>query len=468
METRRHGRSLFGQLVLPVVGLVLAAVLANMAFAAWLEMRRSQAAARSSRERVVEALTTSRVALTPPVLEPLRLLTGSEFVVWDQATGTATAATLDPPVLESLTPALRAAGEGSIVTVGGQPHQVGLARGAGVRPERVLILTPVRGLVESTVAAVWPILAVAAATLAVLVPLGITATRRLATRIADVERHVERISRGDFGAGLDETAAGPEDEVARLVAGVNRMSRELQTLRGTLAAGERQRLLGQLAAGFAHEFRNAITGARLAVDLHRRRCPTKNAADQSLDVACRQLDVMEEEVRGLLALGRPTQSPPAAIDLDGLVAAVCDLVGPRCEHAGVRLDPGSPTGRHLTGHRDSLRAALMNLVLNGIDAAGGGGGVWVRVEADDTATRLVVEDTGPGPPPTLADSMQEPFVTGKPEGIGLGLAVAQAVAAQHGGTLGWNRADGRTRFVIDLPSSMMAGAASSAPQSAGS
>lgn len=451
METSRRGRSLFGQLVLPVVGLVLAAVLANMAFAAWLEARRSQAAARAGRERVVEALTTSRVALTPPVLETLRRLTGCEFVAWDPAAGSATASTLEPGVLAPLTESLRRAGEGSIVSVAGRRHQVGIARGAGVRPEQVLILTPVRGLAESTLAAIWPILAVAAATLAVLVPLGISATRRLATRIAAVERHVEQISRGDFGAMHHEADDGPQDEVARLVTGVNRMSWELQSLRATLAAGERQRLLGQLAAGFAHEFRNAITGARLAVDLHRRRCPAQDPADKSLDVACRQLDVMEEEVRGLLALGRPAQSPPTRVDLDDLVAAVCDLVGPRCAHAGVRLDPGPPTGVAIAGQRDSLRAALVNLALNGIDAAGAGGSVRMGAEADAAAARLVVEDTGPGPPPDLAACIQEPFVTGKAEGIGLGLTVVQAVAAQHGGTLAWSRGEGRTRFVIALP-----------------
>jgi nitrogen-specific signal transduction histidine kinase len=47
--------------------------------------------------------------------------------------------------------------------------------------------------------------------------------------------------------------------------------------------------------------------------------------------------------------------------------------------------------------------------------------------------------------------MHEPFVTGRAEGIGLGLAVAKAVAEQHGGTLHWARTAGLTRFVIDLP-----------------
>jgi nitrogen-specific signal transduction histidine kinase len=51
----------------------------------------------------------------------------------------------------------------------------------------------------------------------------------------------------------------------------------------------------------------------------------------------------------------------------------------------------------------------------------------------------------------MRDSMHEPFVTSKPEGIGLGLAVARAVAEEHGGVLAWERTHGRTRFAISLP-----------------
>ena len=54
-----------------------------------------------------------------------------------------------------------------------------------------------------------------------------------------------------------------------------------------------------------------------------------------------------------------------------------------------------------------------------------------------------VADSGPGPPPELADSLCEAFVTSKPEGVGLGLALAQRVAADHGGRLSWSREDGR-------------------------
>jgi signal transduction histidine kinase len=182
---------------------------------------------------------------------------------------------------------------------------------------------------------------VAAATLAVLVPLGLVATARLARRIVAVERHVATIARGRFGEQLADLGAVGEvarDDIGRLVAGVNHLSAALADLRTNLVAGERQRLLGQLAAGFAHELRNAVTGAQLAIDLHRRRCPSDDPRDESLAVATRQLAILEEEVRGLLALGRPGEAVTGPVDVAALVGEIRDLTGPRCVHAGVTLE----------------------------------------------------------------------------------------------------------------------------------
>lgn len=62
-----------------------------------------------------------------------------------------------------------------------------------------------------------------------------------------------------------------------------------------------------------------------------------------------------------------------------------------------------------------------------------------------------VIDTGPGPSPELADKMFDVLVTGKPEGVGFGLALAKQVADEQGGTLSWERIDGRTRFRLVIP-----------------
>lgn len=444
------GRSLSRQLVAPVVGLVLAAVLANVAVSAWLAARRSLAAARTDQEQLAATLRESRVPLTPQVLDTLHALTGSHFIVWDATSRTEGAATVPRGTLTADAIAALAADVGGVTVLAGRPHRVGRARAAGVRPETVLVLTPVASPWRTMRDALWPVLAVAAATLAVLVPLSLRTTGRLTRRIGAIEQHVARIAGGEFGHTLPAVATADATEVGRLVAGVNRMSATLDTLRGELVAGERQRLLGQLAAGFAHELRNAVTGAQLAIDLHRRRCPA-GAADDSLGVASRQLDILEEEVRGLLALGRQEQAPPQPLAIDALLAEVRDLTAPRCQHVGVGVELGPATGLTIVGRRDALRAALVNLALNAIDAAGPDG--RLRLGAATTAATLVlaVEDDGPGPPEAIRDSLHEPFVTGKPEGIGLGLAVAKAVAEAHGGTLSWSRVADWTRFVITLP-----------------
>jgi hypothetical protein len=439
-----------------VVGLLLAGVLANVAFASWLAARRAADVARQHEQQVVETLATSRVTLTLPVLETLARLTDSRFVVWNPVDGSLGATTLEPGERDELAASgVAAALERGTTTLGGQAFRVAAVRSGSVRPETVVVLTPRRSIVSLALESAWPQLAVAAITLACLVPATLAATGRLSRRISVVERRVGAITVGEFGGGDagsadDERSVAIDDEIGRLNRGVERMSGQLGQLRARLLAGERERLLGQLAAGFAHELRNAVTGARLAIDLHRSRCQA-SSTDGSLGVAIKQLAVVEEEVRGLLALGKRTESVPEPLTIDKVFTEVADLVSPRCQHGGTTLDVESPTGIGLVARRDSLRAALLNLVVNAIDAAGRGGTVRLEARASGNEVQLSVDDTGPGPPEHLAATLAEPFVTGKPEGIGLGLAIVTAVAEEHGGRLEWGRVNDHTRFTIVLP-----------------
>jgi len=461
--------SLRRQLVLPVVGLLLAGVLANVAFASWLAARRAADVARQHEQQVVETLAMSRVTLTLPVLETLARLTDSRFVVWNPVDGSLGTTTLESGEREELSAVgVAAALERGTTTLGGQAFRVATVRSGSVRPETVVVLTPRRSLVSLALESAWPQLAVAAITLAFLIPATLAATGRLSRRIGAVERRVAAIAAGDFGAGgIDEGPDGNrpapiDDEIGRLTHGVERMSGQLGQLRARLLAGERERLLGQLAAGFAHELRNAVTGARLAIDLHRSRC-SQSTADRSLGVAIKQLAVVEEEVRGLLALGKRTESAPEPLTIDDVFTEVADLVSPRCQHGGTTLDVETPTGIAIVARRDSLRAALLNLVVNAIDAAGRGGTVRLEGRTAENSVRISVDDTGPGPPDSLAATLTEPFVTGKPEGIGLGLAIVTAVAEEHGGRLEWGRVDDHTRFTIILPAGAVSPASPGSP-----
>jgi signal transduction histidine kinase len=232
---------------------------------------------------------------------------------------------------------------------------------------------------------------------------------------------------------------------------INRMCLQLRKMQQTIRHSERARLLAQFAAGMAHQLRNSITGARISVQLHSKRYPAPEE-DQSLSVALRQLTMTEEQVKGLLSLGRVERRPPEVCDLRQILADIALLVDPSCQHARVTLlhrQTAEPL--ELFADPSSVRAAVLNLTLNAIEAAGPGGEVSIETIPADHEVSIEVVDTGPGPPPELAEALYEAFVTSKPEGVGLGLALAKQVADENGGQLSWTRARGQTRFRLAFP-----------------
>jgi signal transduction histidine kinase len=108
------------------------------------------------------------------------------------------------------------------------------------------------------------------------------------------------------------------------------------------------------------------------------------------------------------------------------------------------------------GDPEALRQLTVNLVLNAVEAAGrqsaGRPRITVALErAGQDRAALHVRDTGSGPPPEVADRLFEPFISGKPEGTGLGLYVARQVVEGHHGSIRWQRHDGETCFTVELP-----------------
>jgi signal transduction histidine kinase len=201
--------------------------------------------------------------------------------------------------------------------------------------------------------------------------------------------------------------------------------------------------------------------------VHARACG--GAADrEALDVALRQLALVEEKLQCFLQLGRNDSPRPQPCSLPGLVDEAVALLRPRCRHLHIELrwqPPEMPLVVLGDGHQ--LGHLLMNVLGNAVEAAGPNGWVEVRLAApgDGTVRRAVdggpppdaacavveVLDSGAGPPPEVAERVFEEFVTSKPEGVGLGLAVARQVAEAHGGRIGWGRVNGHTCFQIWLP-----------------
>ncbi|HET6423673.1 MAG TPA: HAMP domain-containing sensor histidine kinase [Planctomycetaceae bacterium] len=434
------------QLLAPIAALLSAAVVVNAVYAAWSATVRHETQTAARLAQVASVLGAANFPLTPSVLERLQKLTGAHAAVWNDAEQRVTAATIPSADAVLLFERPRSS---SIVHAAGQPYRVLQVPSLGPnRSETLMLLYPQQDLTREQRNAAWPALLVGLATIGVVLPLIDVLSRRFARRIDRVQQKVAAVATGDFTPLLE---AGADDELRALSRGVNEMSARLAELQARIERDERARLLAQFTGGLAHHFRNAIAGARLALEIHRRRCSTADG-DESVEVALRQLLLVEQQIRGVLTLGRKTPFERAECDVLAVTRTAIELLRPTVQHAQVQFDSVLPEEPVIAVvDRDGVQAALSNLLLNAVEAAGPQGRVTCTFHADPERLTWEIIDNGPGPPADVAASLGVPFVTGKADGVGLGLAFARQLAEDHGGMLDWSRAKNATCFRWQIP-----------------
>lgn len=443
------------QIFVPFATLLLVAVCCTAVAAAILAATRSGQQRIAQIRSVVETLGDATFPYTDSVLEKMKGLSGANFIAVGTA-GNVVATTFPTSAVPEQFPlAPTAAGIEQLshlplVTLEDQAYFVARVDGSGRNGVHSLyVLYPEQSWYQARWDAAWPPLAIGAVALMALLLLSGLLSHRIASRIHAVQGLFARLAVGEF---VHVRPSGPQDEVYQLVESANSLSDQLSAMRQQIAHTERLRLLAQLAGGMTHQLRNAVTGAKMAVQLHQRRC-TGPAEDASLNVAVRQLRLTEEQIKSFLALGKQGPTSPEAT-VSEILGDICVLVEPACEHARVCF-----TATHLQGpltlllldDAEEIKAALLNLVLNAIEAAGVDGSVHIETELADDQLQFRIFDTGNGPDEQIRDSLFEPFASSKPEGVGLGLTLAHSAAQRRGGNLSWKRQDGRTVFILSIP-----------------
>jgi signal transduction histidine kinase len=272
----------------------------------------------------------------------------------------------------------------------------------------------------------------------------------LVRRITDAQQQVQQIALGK----LDQVKiAGPDDQLTSLTRSVNSMANELRSMWRTIRETERSRLLSQVAGGLAHQLRNAITGIHLAVQLHRRDCPLTD--QESLKIAEAELARTAAYIQQLLhsAAGKEQSSQPGSVD--EVLSEAQSLLQTIANHRRIGLEWkwDAAVAGSMVADQELLRSAVMNLVLNALDAAGPGGDVVVRSQREKDSLTIAVEDSGPGPTPELGEHLFDPFVSSKPEGLGVGLTVVRSAAEAFGGRASWFRQGDRTVFELKIQTS---------------
>jgi signal transduction histidine kinase len=229
-------------------------------------------------------------------------------------------------------------------------------------------------------------------------------------------------------------------------------TREQSRLRGGALA-----TLGRVATQVAHELNNPLGGLKLYARLLEDRF--RKAGDgQGVELAQkvdRAVGHLAELVTDITAYGRPPElhRAPTAVNalVDECLALAQDRVAERHISVARALDPS--IGEMSLDARE-LKKALLNLIVNGLDAMESGGTLTLCTRRGDTGIEIEIEDTGCGMDEETRARMFDLFYTTKPSGTGLGMGITRSVVDRHGGRLQVDSEPGQgTKVRIELPAS---------------
>jgi len=207
--------------------------------------------------------------------------------------------------------------------------------------------------------------------------------------------------------------------------------------------------LGQMAAVIAHEVKNPLAGISGAIQVISKRLPAESQEVQILNEIRSRVTALNESLSSLLAFARPKVPHLRPVSTREIVVKPAMVIANDPKYQGVALELEGPD-LTVIADPELLGQALLNLVINAVQAVEGVGRVVVRVHQDAQDVCISVLDQGPGLP-TEGDIFQ-PFFTTKINGTGLGLAVVKQTAEAHGGTVdARSQAGGGTSVSLRLP-----------------
>lgn len=231
-----------------------------------------------------------------------------------------------------------------------------------------------------------------------------------------------------------------------------RQRRQIERAARQIRRMDRLSLLGQLAAGLAHEIRNPLGSLIGSNEVLKEKITPDNALREFVEIMDRELHRLRDKLNEFLGFARP--APPQIVpnDLNDVVQAATGLVEKQAARSSVRirmdLDQSLPLAPM---DAEQLKQVLLNLLLNGVQAMPRGGVLLVSTWRESGRLGVSVEDEGTGVSPDQQDKIFDPFYTTKEEGTGLGLAIVRQLVEAVGGSVDVTNGQRGARFEVRIP-----------------
>lgn len=212
---------------------------------------------------------------------------------------------------------------------------------------------------------------------------------------------------------------------------------------------DRLHMIGEMAAGIAHEIRNPMTTVRGFLQLMRSRGSAP--PDSILDVMVDELNRANSIITEFLALAKNKWNDLKRQSLSEVVEAIGPLIEAEATLLGKSVELNMEPGLEVDLDEKEIRQMVLNLTLNGLEAMEEGGALRIGVYSEGAEAVLEVRDQGTGIPREAAEKLGTPFFTTKDKGTGLGLAVCFSIAERHRAKITWDTSPAGTTFYVRFP-----------------
>lgn len=298
---------------------------------------------------------------------------------------------------------------------------------------------------------------IAISALLLLFGVSFIALKRMNRPISLLCRASEKMARGDLSVQIPHEGS---NELSKLVDAFNSMAakiNEQRLLEERYHTMERRAILAETAATLAHELRNPLNLINLTVDYVLDKFkpgePKKEAEyTELLKNVKQEVSRLNRMVGDFLSMGKPLTLQKNRFRLREMISEVEFLLKRQIIELQGELSIVIDDDVSVYGDREQLRLVLLNLLLNAMQASGTGSKLEIEAHTAGVNSEIIVSDNGPGINDSDIKKIFEPYYSTKPDGTGLGLALAKRIVEEHGGHISArNKEEGGATFIINLP-----------------
>jgi signal transduction histidine kinase len=248
---------------------------------------------------------------------------------------------------------------------------------------------------------------------------------------------------------VDEGPAGPGGISVRLrdPEATRQIGRQLQT-------ADRLSAASKITGGVAHEVKNPLNAILMHVDLVKMKLERGNhSVGEHMDIISREIVRLDRVVKTFLDFTRPVELNFSEVQLEDFMNEIVDLARPQAGSSNIEVSlEQDADDTRINIDVDLLKQAVLNIVVNAIEAMPDGGRLSFQSRAREDQAEIRIGDTGPGIPEDLREKIFSLYFTTKQSGSGIGLAMTYRIVQLHDGTIDFTSEPGvGTTFVLTLP-----------------